>query len=133
MAKRRGAPPPRLTGGRRVRSLDSPWWDRVMSEMLARPGLVGRTLSIEELAGMVPRYESGGRPRPRAVAKRLSPILELIERGPNGSRGRGATYRIVDRRVESTAGPARTDVEDVVIGSDTDWLLAQVERMTGEE
>ena len=124
-----GAPPPNLTGGVRVRSLDSPWWTGVMSELLLVPGLVGQTLTIEELTQMVPPYPDGKRPRSRTVARRLASILELVSKGPNGSRGHGATYRV-------TAPPSiggsigRQDVVDVVIGSDAKWLLEQVERMT---
>lgn len=126
----RGMPPARLTGGSRVRSLDSPWWDLVMSELVAVPGLVGRTLSIEEIAGMVLSYPDGRRPRARTVARRLAPILELVERGPNGSKGRGASYRVLD--LPPTREPiGRDDVVDTEISSDMKWLLEQVERMTG--
>jgi hypothetical protein len=79
---------------------------------------------------MVSAYPDGRRVRPRTVSRRLAPILELIERGPNGSRGRGATYRI--RPLPTQGEPSeRTDVPDDVIGSDHQWLLEQVERMTG--
>lgn len=63
---------------------------------------------------MVPDYPDGRRPRPRTVARRLSPILTLVSRGPNGSLGRGATYRVVPSR---EVGP-----DD--IPSDDEWLTA---------
>ncbi len=124
-----GRPPAHLTGKARVRSLVSPWWERVTSELLLVPGLVGRTLPIEEIAGMLPAYPDGGRPRTRTAARRMSSILELVSRGPNGSRGNGATYRIVAPMIASEP-IGRDDVPDVVIGSDNRWLLEQVERMT---
>lgn len=99
-----------------------------MSGLLLVPGIVGRTLSIEELVGMLPTYRDGTRPRGRSVARRLAPILELVSRGPNGSRGRGATYRI--RPPPSAEVVGRIDVDDVAICSDEEWLLEQVERMT---
>ena len=99
-----------------------------MSEVLLVPGLVGRTLTIEEFSQMVPLYPGGTRPRTRTVARRMAPILELVERGPNGSRGRGATYRIKAPVIVESAG--RNDINDVVIGSDEKWLLEQIERMT---
>lgn len=77
---------------------------------------------------MIPSYEDGRRPRPRAVARRMASILELVSRGPNGSRGRGATYRI--KAPASIESIGRDDVNDVAIGSDEKWLLEQVERMT---
>jgi len=60
----------------------------------------------------------------------MRPILELVTRGPNGSRGRGATYRITPL-VPHVESEARQDTDDVGIRSDPDWLLEQVERMTG--
>lgn len=78
---------------------------------------------------MVPSYAGGGRPRSRTVARRMRPILELVSRGPNGSRGRGATYKVI-RPDTASETVTRTDTDDVVIGSDRDWLLEQVERMT---
>lgn len=94
-----------------------------MSEVTARPGMVGRVLSIEDLTQMIPSYPDGRRPRSRTVARRMSPVLELVERGPNGSRGKGATYRILPSRAEVTDGEP--------IAKDDEWLLAAVERMTG--
>lgn len=97
--------------------------------MASDPDLVGRTLTIEEIASRVSSYPDGRSVRPRTASRRLAPILELVERGPNGSRGRGATYRI--RALPAQADPPeRDDVADVVIGSDHQWLLEQVERMT---
>lgn len=99
-----------------------------MAELLSRPGMVGRELSIEELTALVPDYPDGGRPRSRAVARRLRPIIELLDRGPNGSRGRGATYRIVANvRALPVGSP---DVEEDAVRPDLDWLLGAVDRMT---
>jgi hypothetical protein len=128
MARTRGAPPANLTGGRRIRSLDSPWWDRVTTEIGLHPDLVGRTLTIEEITQLVPSYPDGRRPRPMAVARRMRCILELASRGPNGSRSRGARYRIL--AIPTPTPVAREDVEDIVIRSDRKWLLEQIERMT---
>ena len=130
MRKRRGAPPPNLTGGQRVRALNSPWWDSMASRISSDPSMVGRTMTIEELTSDIASYPDGRRVRSRTVSRRLSHILELVERGPNGSRGRGATYRILPSPGGVIPPPERGDVTDVVIGSDKDWLLAQVERMT---
>lgn len=74
---------------------------------------------MEELTQIVPDYPDGRRPRPRTVARRLAPVLTLIERGPNGSLGRGATYRIVPGR---SVGP-----DD--IPSDDEWLLQAADRV----
>lgn len=113
-----------------VSSLDSPWWEGVSSELLARPDLVGRTLTIEELAQTVPSYPDGRRPRTRAVARRLRPILELVERGPNGSLSRGATYRIRAPQPRAEAVPI-TETPDDELKPNVDWLEEQVRRMTG--
>ena len=131
--KARGEAPKRLTGHMPVSPLDSPWWDRVMSEMTRDGGLVGKTLSIEELTQMVPSYEGGGRPRARTVARRLRPILELVSRGPNGSLGRGATYTV--RVPVADPGPetTRPDIPIDEIAPATDWLEQAVRRMTKEE
>ncbi len=126
MARTRGAPPAKLTGGTRVRSLDSPWWEQVASKISRNTGLVGRTLTIEELTQIVPGYPDGRRPRPRTVARRLMHVLELVQRGPGGSLGRGATYRIL-----SPLPDRAPDGGEAPIATDRKWLLEQVERMTG--
>lgn len=128
----RGAPHPKLTGRVPVSSPESSWWDQVMSELMSRDGMVGRTLSIEELTESIPCYPGGGRPRGRTVARRLHRVLELMERGPNGSLGRGATYRIVGHIRALPAG--RQDVRDETVEPADAWLLDAVKRMTtGEE
>lgn len=86
-------------------------------------------MSIEELSAEVPAYPGGRRARPRTVARRLRRILELVERGPNGSLGRGATYRVVGS-LRATAAVGRQDVADETVVPADDWLLAAVERMT---
>lgn len=96
-----------------------------MSELSSPGSLGGQVLSIEEITERVPSYPDGRRPRPRAVARRLRPVLELVERGPNGSRGKGATYRILTPRTEEPS-------EDAVV-ADLDWLEAAARRMTKEK
>lgn len=128
MVRTRGSAPSRLTGNLPVSSPESPWWDQVASEITSRPGMVGRTMTIEELTGEVPCYPDGRAPRPRTVARRLWRILELVERGSNGSLGRGATYRIVGSLRAMAVG--RQDVADETVTPDNDWLMAAVERMT---
>jgi hypothetical protein len=80
-------------------------------------------VTIEELTERLPCYPDGRRPRPRAAARRLVHILELVCRGPNGSLGHGATYRIV-RPPEPV--PEHTLIDD-------DWIQQSVERMLGKK
>jgi hypothetical protein len=80
---------------------------------------------------MVPRYPDGNRARAHTVVRRLSPALELVSRGPNGSRARGATYRVILPPGPVGVPLVRADVPDTGITSDLEWLLQQVERMTG--
>lgn len=103
---------------------DSPWWQQVAQELLDRPGMVGTTLTIEELTESLPCYPDGRRPRPRAAARRLSHVLELVSRGPNGSLGKGAVYRIV-------RPPEEPVIEHGMI--DEGWLRESVERMLGKK
>ena len=107
--------------GRTPVSGHSPWWATVCSELSFRSDLVGRDLTVEELTQTVPDYPNGRRPRARTVARRLAPILTLVSRGPNGSLGRGAVYRIIPGR---EVGP-----ED--IPTDDEWLLEAAARMAG--
>lgn len=69
---------------------------------------------------MVPSYPDGRRPRPRTVIRRMTAVLEIVSRGPNGSLGRGSVWRVIPNR---EVGP-----DD--IPSDDEWLLASAERMT---
>lgn len=85
-----------------------------------RPGLVGTEVTIEALTESLPSYPDGRRPRARAAARRLRSILELVSRGPNGSRGKGAVYRIV-------RPPEQAPVEHSLI--DEDWLKESIERI----
>ena len=110
--------------------MDSPWWERIASEITGPGGLVGRTLTIEELTQLIPSYPDGRRPRPRAVARRLGRVLRLVERGPNGSRGRGARYQVVPPPPPIDAG--RADVPPDEVATDHDYIAAAVERMTKE-
>lgn len=102
-----------------TRSGFSPWWVTVASELSASEGLWGRDLTVEELAQMVPPYPDGRRARPRTVARRLARILQLISRGPNGSLGRGAVYRIVPN---VAVGPETVETDD-------EWLAEAAARV----
>jgi hypothetical protein len=88
---------------------------------------VGSVLPIEEIAQKVPAYPDGRRPVPRTVARRLLEYgaIELVERGPNGAKGRGAKYKVLSR--PSIAHPIESIVEN------SDYLREAVERMTGEK
>lgn len=110
---------------------NSPWWERVREDLLSAPGNIGRELTIEQLTLEVPAYGTGHRPRGRTVARRLSPILELVSRGPNGSRGIGATYRI--HRPDVLVSSARKDVPDEVVTVNDEWLDAAITKMIGDE
>ena len=92
----KGRPPGNLTGQLPV-SGDSPWWRSVASEVCRNPTLVGKVFTIEEITSMCPVYPDGRTPRPRAVARRLLELnsIKLVERGPNGSKGKGAKYEIL--------------------------------------
>lgn len=129
--KTKGEPPRNLTGQMPVKALDSPWWDGVASEITRPGGLVGRTLSIEELTELIPSYPDGRRPRPRAVARRLGRVLRLVERGPNGSRGRGAIYQVVAPPPPPDAG--RDDVEADEVPTDLEYLEQVIRKMTKED
>lgn len=126
-SKLKGAPPKHLTGKMPVSSMESPWWDQVLSEITGPSGLVGSTLSVEELTELIPSYPDGRRPRARAVVRRLRSVLELVSRGPNGSLGRGATYRVLPALPKPRAPAA----DDDVLALNEDYIAAAVERMTG--
>jgi hypothetical protein len=121
----KGRPPSNLSGQLPV-SGDSPWWRTVASEMHLYGILVGMVFSIEEITQMVPAYPDGRRPAPRTVARRLLEYgaIELVERGPNGAKGRGAKYKILP---EPSLAPAEPVVEN------NDYLEKAVERMTREK
>lgn len=85
-------------------------------------------MTIEELTQIVPSYTGGTRPRARTVARRLLPILELVSRGPNGSRGKGAVYRIKAPPHPIEASEARIVDDEVEI--DMDWITNAIDRMT---
>jgi hypothetical protein len=121
----RGRPPSTLTGQLPV-SGDSPWWRRIASEICHDLDLVGRPLTIEEITQTLPRYPDGRRIRPRTAARRLLEYgaIELVERGPNGSLGRGAKYKILPERPSPPAG----DVEPMP--DNAEFLEDAVERMT---
>jgi len=129
-AKARGAPPKTLTGQLAVKALVSPWWEWVASEISLSPEFVGKVFSIEELSQMIPAYPDGRRPRPRTVARRLRPVLELVERGPNGSRGIGAKYRVIPA-AQTPVDETGADGADELISVDEEWLLGSIKKMTG--
>lgn len=96
-----------------------------MANTLSSCGIVeGETYTSEKLAELVPAYPDGRRPRPRAVVRRLAPMLQLVERGPNGSLSRGATYRIV------VPPPVPDEDPSEKLATDDDWLMQAVEKMT---
>lgn len=102
---------------------DSPWWRWVAREIASRPGWLGTIRTIEEIVQSLPRYPDGRQVmRGRVAARRLSDALELVSRGPNGSLGIGATYRIV---------MPPTDVGHELI--DEGWLEEAAGRMSGIE
>lgn len=76
---------------------------------------------------MCPMYPDGRTVRPRAAARRLLEMnaIELIERGPNGSLGRGAKYKVLP---EPSLAPAGDPVVE-----NADYLEKAVERMTREK
>ena len=84
-----------------------------------RPGLVGSQVEMGELTQTLPCYPNGRRPKARTAARRLAPILELVERGSNGSLAR-ATYRIV-RPPDAREAPADPFVDE-------EWLEQAIQR-----
>ncbi len=125
--KKKGSPPKILKGHIKVSIENSPWWDRVVSEVLLLPNIIGRTLSIEDLSQIVSAYPGGNKPRGRTVARRLAPILTLISRGPKGSLGIGATYTIKNIDAEPAS---EITAEFDALAPDDEWLKQSVKKMT---
>lgn len=121
----RGKPPSTLTGQLPISSEESPWWSEVISNLSSYGIKVGEIYTIEEITAMVPSYPDGRRPRSKATSRRLKPVLELVERGPNGALGRGAKYRVVE-----VIHPPKFENGDEPIQSNEDWLNDAVSRMT---
>lgn len=121
----KGSPPSKLTGQLSVSSVDSPWWDSVGESLLNSKEFLGREFTIEELTALMPDYPNGARPRAHAVSRRLRRFMEIVHRGPNGSRSRGARYLIVGCK-------PKPKIEDA-INRDDDWILKSVEKMTKEK
>lgn len=126
MRKKRlkGKAPSNLTGQLPV-SGDSPWWRWVASEICHDMDLVGKHLSIEDITQTLPKYPDGRSIRPRTAARRLLEYgaIELVERGPNGSKGKGAKYKILPER------PLTPEMDSELI-QNSDYLEQAVERMT---
>lgn len=84
-----------------------------------------KAYTIDEITQMIPDYPDGRRPKPRTVARRLLEYgaIELVERGPNGSLGKGAKYKILpERSLPPAAGSEMIE--------NSDYLEQAVERMT---
>lgn len=122
--KTRGSAPKNLTGRRSVSALESPWWTDLSTRLAEFNLNVGDVLQIEKITERLPSYTDGRRPKPRTAARRLAKVLELVERGPNGSRSRGASYRILQATAVTPNGDDHLAIDD-------DWLLQSIERMTG--
>lgn len=122
----KGRPPSTLTGQLPV-SGDSPWWRWIASEICHDADLVGKELSIEVITQTLPRYPDGRKIRSRTAARRLIEYgaMVLVERGPNGSLGKGAKYKILP---EPSLAPAAEPVVE-----NADYLAKAVERMTTEK
>ncbi len=122
----RGQAPSKLTGQLPVSAERSPWWELEVSRMGSFGILVGHTYTAEELAELFPSYPDGRRPRPRTVVRRLRELeaIQLVERGPNGSLSKGATYKVLPERPSPPAG----EVEP--LPDNAEFLEDAVERMT---
>ena len=127
----KGSPPPTLTGQIPVSSLDSQWWDQIALRVSSDTNLIGKVFTIEELSQMnILRYKDGAYPRGKTIARRLKPILELISRGPNGSLGKGAIYKIKGAIIVKEDIQIRGDIKNVEIAVADEWLKESIERMT---
>lgn len=124
MKKRKGQAPSNLTGQLPVSAEFSPWWSKTVSEMGMHGLLPDMILTIESITQMIPAYPDGRKPRPRTVARRLTELqaIELVERGPNGSRGKEAKYKIL-------SAPTLPTAEEPFIDNN-DFLEQAVQRMT---
>lgn len=122
----RGAPPSHLKRKRKAMPIsgpDSPWWRWVAREISERDGWLGTIRTIEDIVASLPRYPDGRQVlRGKAAARRLAPALQLVSRGPGGSLGIGATYRIVR--------PPDEVKSDLV---DDEYLMQQANRMIGRK
>lgn len=89
------------------------------------PPVFPQGVTIEQLSACIQSYPDGRRPKPRTVARRLLEYgaIELVERGPNGSLGNGAKYKILPER----SLPPAMDSEMI---ENSDYLEKAVERMT---
>lgn len=128
--KKRNSKPINIRGSLPVKAVISPWWESV-KDFLSSGEFIGKVFTIEEIAALVPKYPDGRSVRPRAASRRLKPILELISRGPNGSLGKGATYKIIGKpvKVEVKMNSAETNV----ILSDDEYIQASIARIIGEK
>ena len=94
------------------------------SALTSMPGLMGKVVSVDELVALIVGLPGADPPRVRnhTVVRRLRPILELVERGPNGSLSRGASYRIVQ--------PPPPPEPDEFLNER--WLIDAADRMGGK-
>jgi hypothetical protein len=97
----------------------------VISKLGSYGILVGTIYTVEEITQMIPSYPDGRKARPRTVARRLATCLSLVERGPNGSKSRGARYLVLQE-------PRRPSMQegDEPVRVDEDWLNDAVDKMT---
>ena len=96
----------------------------MLSELSSREDLVDTLVTCEGLVALIEGspLSDGRRVRTMNVVRRLAPMLELVERGPNRSLSRGATYRIV-----RPPSPPET----LEIGGDG-WLETAIDKMCGK-
>lgn len=122
MAYTRRVLPKKKTGQLR-KSGESPWWDSValsISELHH-----GKELTIEQIYELVPNYPNGFRPKIRTASRRLKKILELLERGPNGSRSVQAVYKILPMRKQIVA--------EEPIMHDEEWIKSAINAMIAKK
>ncbi len=96
----------------------------MLATLSSREDLWGTMVTPDDLVALIPQDPNKPKTMRRAVVRRLAPMLELVSRGPNGSRSIGAIYRIVR---PPTKPPSSADE----IGTDDDFLAHAAARMTG--
>lgn len=66
---------------------------------------VSEIVTIEEIIKWMPPYKNGSAPFGKTIAAALSHRLEIVERGPNGSLGKGARFKILPRTFVKRTNP----------------------------